>query len=309
MARMRQLIGLVRLILKCCAYILLCLLVTLIQWPILQITKGRLSYYVPQLYHRLTCWMAGLKVHIQGTPITDTDKHVLFISNHISYLDIPALGYFLRASFVAKKDIRDWPVYGFLGSLQQTAYISRAKTDVAKETHSLQTMLDDEDKNLIVFPEGTSSDGSGVLPFKSSLFALPLASQDKDNLLIQPITIRIESVDGKALTHHLSQDEAQALRDLYAWYGEMELIPHLPDFFKLSGAEITLIFHDPIAVKDYDDRKTLAQKCHNIVENGLTRDPETGKTGTSNDNASRYNTNDSLNHDKSRTESPTHANL
>lgn len=280
---MAQLIGIARLILKTCAYILLCLWIIIVQWPILQITKGRFSYFAPQLYHKLTCWVAGLKVRVEGTPITDTSKHVLFISNHVSYFDIPVLGSLLRASFVAKNDIRSWPVYGFLGSLQQTAYISRAREDVAKETHSLQIMLDDEDKNLIVFPEGTSSDGSSVLPFKSSLFALPLASQDKENLLIQPITIRIEAVNGKSLTSHANA-ENQALRDCYTWYGDMELIPHLPNFFKLSGAEVTLVFHDPIAVSAYHDRKALAKECHNIVENGLTKDQETGTTSTSNDN-------------------------
>ena len=124
-----------------------------------------------------------------------------------------------------------------------------------------------EGKSLIIFPEGTSSDGRDVLPFKSSLFSIALGEQaQKQELFVQPVTVSLLAVNG-------AEPTAQDIRDLYAWHGDMTLPPHLWQFAKSRGATIKLTFHPPYRAATFDDRKVLANKCQNDVLNGLHPSP------------------------------------
>jgi 1-acyl-sn-glycerol-3-phosphate acyltransferase len=240
-------------------FVLCCLLIVIAQSLVLLFSKGDISYALPRLWQYTMCLVFGIKVKVKGTP--NTGRQTLFVSNHISYLDIPVIGGILKASFVAKADVRKWPVMGYLCTLQQTAFISRNRSDAAKEKNTLSTMVK-EGKNLIIFPEGTSSDGSSVLPFKSSLFGIALEKDSNKHLMVQPITLKILSVDGKIA-------DTQETRDLYAWHGDMTMPPHLWAFAKSKGAEIGVTFHAPYDTKDFKDRKKLAAMCHSDVLEGM----------------------------------------
>ena len=241
-------------------FTLLCLVVAPIQILILLIHKGNGAYIVPWLWQKTVCCIFRVKVVVEGKPYKDSQT--IYVSNHISYLDIPAVGSILRASFVAKKDVASWPVFGFLSKLQQTAFISRSREDAKKEKYALDTMLMDG-KNLIIFPEGTSTDGREVLPFKSSLFSIAYR-EGLDDIRIQPFTIRMARVDNKDVT-------TQDIRDIYSWHLNMDtpLEKHLWTFAKSKGATIKVIFHPEIKASDFSDRKTLAKTSHNAVSNGL----------------------------------------
>jgi 1-acyl-sn-glycerol-3-phosphate acyltransferase len=206
------------------------------------------------------CAIFGIRHQIIGTP--NVSHQTLYMSNHLSYLDIPLIGSFLQASFVAKSEVASWPVFGFLSKLQQTAFLERKRTAIVRETNSLQGRIK-RGGSLIIFPEGTSTDGQMVLPFKSSLFTLALGEAN-DALYVQPMTLQVTSVDGRAPR---SQDE----RDLYAWHIAMdtELPVHLWRFAKTSGALIRVTFHPPLQARAYSDRKMLAQTCHMAVMSGL----------------------------------------
>ncbi len=259
---MRTLIAIVKLSI----FGLMVVLVSPIQMIVLAVHKGKGAYVVPHYWHKTLCTVLRIRVQVVGKP--ETGSQTLFVSNHLSYLDIPAIGGILKASFVAKKDVESWPVFGFLSKLQQTAFISRSREDTKKEKGALDTMLADG-KSLILFPESTSTDGRTVLPFKSSLFAIAL-QKEALNLSIQPFTVSMLSVDGKAPQ---TQDE----RDIYAWHIDMDtpLPAHLWRFAKSRGAVIALHFHPSIRAKDYKDRKVLANLCHDHVSKGLqTRDQE-----------------------------------
>ncbi|HOO82227.1 MAG TPA: lysophospholipid acyltransferase family protein [Alphaproteobacteria bacterium] len=198
---------------------------------------------------------------MQGKPYTDSQ--VIYVSNHISYLDIPALASVIcYGSFVAKKDVASWPVFGYLSKLQQTAFVSRSREDARKGANALAEMLKDG-KNLIIFPEGTSTDGREVVPFKSSLFSIML-QKDAQNLVIQPVSIEVVSSNGRA-------PKTQEERDLYAWHRDMdtELPEHLWRFAKTSGAVLNIKFYDIVRANDFSDRKTLAKVCHETVSKGL----------------------------------------
>ncbi len=241
-------------------FILLCLVVVPTQLVVLLLHKGNGAYIMPWLWQKAVCKIFRINIQITGTPYTDTQT--IYIGNHISYLDIPAVGSILRASFVAKKDVASWPVFGFLSKLQQTAFISRSREDAKKEKHALDTMLD-EGKSLIIFPEGTSTDGCEVLPFKSSLFSIAY-KEGLEDIRIQPITINMTRVDKREIK---TQDD----RDIYSWHLNMDtpLEKHLWRFALSRGATISLNFHDVLKASDLKDRKTLAKACYNAVSNGL----------------------------------------
>lgn len=248
-------------IFKLFLFALLVIIVIPTQGLVLLITKGPAAYRIPVLWHSLVTRVLGIKVEIQGT--AQINRQTVFVSNHLSYLDIPVLGGILKASFIAKSEVEQWPLFGFLSKLQQTAFIVRNPKALKDQSAALSNMLA-AGKNLILFAEGTSTDGRGVYPFKSSLFSLVLAKNDRD-VVIQPVTIRLESAD--------KQDpQDQNIRDLYAWHIDMtmSLADHLWRFAKTKGAKITVIFHDALEPSEFENRKTLAKRCEDIVSHSLT---------------------------------------
>ena len=100
----------------------------------LQFDRGPKSYYLTQFWQWGVAKIFGLRVVVEGTPYTG--EQTIYVSNHISYLDIPVIGSILRASFVAKEELEHWPVFGYFSKMQQTAFISRNRVDAAKEKNS-----------------------------------------------------------------------------------------------------------------------------------------------------------------------------
>lgn len=231
-----------------------------VQSLVLLFTKGEKAYIIPKLWMRICCFIFDLTIEVHGSP--SLNQQTLYMSNHISYLDIVGIGSVLKGSFLAKSEVGQWPLIGFLASLQQTAYIQRKRSKIAKEKNNIQKRIDDGD-SLIIFPEGTSTSGYEALPFKSSLFVLALGDQ-KEHLKIQPLTLDIVSVDGKT-------PENKTERDIYAWPRDedIEMHHHLWRFAKTKGAHIKLTFHPALNASNYDDRKKLAKDCHEAVQSGL----------------------------------------
>lgn len=246
--------------LKILGFTLNCLWVIPTQSLVLLFTKTKGAYFLPFIWMNIWRLLFGIKLKIVGTP--STNKQTLFLSNHLSYLDIPALSSIIKASFVAKSEVGTWPLAGFLASLQQTAYIQRKRSKIMDEKNSLQGRVD-AGESLVIFPEGTSTSGYDALPFKSSLFMLALG-ENRENLHIQPISIRLVDVDGKVPQ---TKDE----RDIYAWPRDVDIDMHhhLWRFAKTKGATLEITFHTPLEAKNYDNRKVLAQECHEIVNKGL----------------------------------------
>ncbi len=233
--------------------------IVIMQVLVLMFTRGKYAYYVPVLWHKGVCAIIGLKIETRGKPVQD--KQVVYVSNHISYLDIPATGSHLKASFVAKEDIAGWPVIGFLARIQQTAFISRTSSKAKKVANALEAMVA-TGKNLILFPEGTSSAGETVLPFKSSLFSIA-QPKDAPPIAIQPFIIDLIDVDGRPLT--------KESRDYYAWYADMEFAPHIWLFMQTKGATVRLTFLDSITPLPHQDRKDLCKMIEQQISSGLNK--------------------------------------
>lgn len=208
-------------------------------------------YLIPHLYHNMTCAIFNVKVKIKGQRVDS--GQVLYVGNHLSYIDIPVLGGNMHATFIAKEEVKSWPIFGILGSLSKTVYIKRDRNAADQAIQNIEKSLN-EHRSLILFPEGTSTNGTEILPFKSSLFELFLNENLKEKLTIQPFTLTIDPPQNN---------------DLYAWYGDMEMAPHLWQLAKSKGVRLTLIFHPPRKAKNYTDRKVFAKDCHGDTLKGL----------------------------------------
>ena len=228
------------------------------QLLVLLCTRGLAAFWIPQLWHRGLCFVLGLKVEVKGQPVRG--RHVVYVSNHVSHFDIPVIGRTLRAAFIAKGEMQSWPVAGFMARLQQTVFISRASRDGVAVTRMVAAVLA-QGRSLVLFPEGTTSGGVDVAPFKSSLFAILFPPEGGD-WLVQPFTIRVERIGGRPVTD-------QDTRDHYAYYGAMPAGPHAWNFLRGSGATVRMLFHPPIASGPQHDRKSLAALTREIVASGL----------------------------------------
>lgn len=248
---MRTVIGIYRIL----VFFLSGLFTIAYQSTVMLFTKGPFALIYPRAYHAFLTRLLGIKVIIEGE--IETEGPVIYLGNHLSYLDIPVVGGYLTGSFVAKKDMENWPFFGILGSMQRTIYISRAPHDAAKESEVLLTRMN-EGLPLIIFPEGTSSNGTKILPFKSSFFQIFL----NKNIKIQPFTISLLQADEKSAV----TDE---VRDIYAWHGDMSLEPHLWNFVKGKGAIVKLTFQKSILSSSFNDRKTLCNAVYEGVVKGL----------------------------------------
>jgi 1-acyl-sn-glycerol-3-phosphate acyltransferase len=228
------------------------------QLVVISFTGGKAALFLPRMFHIVSSRFFGIRSVIHGKPIKD--RQVLFVGNHLSYLDIPTMGCHFYGSFIAKSDVAGWFLFGLLAKLSRTLFISRNRSHAAWTQEQFSRALH-EGRPLVLFAEGTSSNGAQVLPFKSSLFESVL-KHEGDHIVIQPFTLRIEEIDG----HPVRND---ADRDIYAWYGDMELEPHLWNFAKSRGVTISLTFHAPLNRENYESRKALSQACHDVVAGGL----------------------------------------
>ena len=209
-----------------------------------------ISEHLPRFYHRAICRVLGLRVTTRGQ--RSTTRPTLFVSNHASYMDIEVLGALIRGSFVAKSEVKSWPVFGVLAQLQRTVFVDRRVRSSAEQRDS-----------LILFPEGTSNDGNRLRPFKSALFSAAEIRIDDAPLVVQPVTIAYVRLNGTPIGRHM--------RPYFAWYGDMALADHLWHLAGLGTTEILVEFHEPVTVEALGSRKRLAEHCERVIADALAR--------------------------------------
>lgn len=220
----------------------------------------RLAERLPRIYHRLCARVLGIRVIVRGRRVRE--RPVLFAANHVSYLDITALGSVVTGCFIAKSEVADWPFFGLLAKLQRSVFIARRRTAVAQHGDDISERLEAGD-NLILFPEGTSGDGTRVLPFKSALFSVAERRADGRHLTVQPVSISYTRLNGVPL--------GRGLRPFFAWYGDMDLAPHLWTVAALGRLTVVIEFHPPLTVDEAGSRKALAQQVRDRVVDGVAR--------------------------------------
>jgi lyso-ornithine lipid O-acyltransferase len=211
-----------------------------------------------RLWSRAGLWLIGLRLEVRGIPVAGG----ALVANHCSWADILTLRSVTLMYFVAKSEVRSWPAVGFITAVTGTIYINRRRSQAKQQEQVLRERIAAR-QLLIFFPEGTSTDGLQVLPFKSSLFSAFFIDDNGGSrgadLSIQPVTIRYIPAPGSGLAPCF-----------YGWWGDMELGGHIWTVMSRSfGGRAVVTFHAPVKPKDFSDRKALAEYCGKVVAQGL----------------------------------------
>jgi len=248
------------------AFLALTLLSAPIQWLAIRMGIALQKSY-PHAYHRFLCRLFGIKIRVIGQPVLD--RGVLLVANHTSYFDILVMSATLPVSFVAKLEVASWPLFGLMSRLQRSVFVDRSKrSEAARSAVEIRDRLKAGD-TLVLFPEGTTSDGNRILPFKSALMGAVESQVGADAeghieyVPVQPVSISYVGFYGIPL--------GRENRPLYAWYGDMELTEHVWEAFKTGPLDVTIEFHKPMRVSQSCGRKQLAVLAENQIREGQIR--------------------------------------
>ncbi len=202
----------------------------------------------PRRFLRIATRASGIKLSVVGEPL----RHdVFFVANHLSWTDICILGGLTGTAFVAQDKIADWPVVGGLAKLNHTIFVSRtARLTVASQIDELRAALA-ERQPVTIFPEGTTTDGGALLPFKASLFQVLMPPPRA--LMVQPVLLAFD----------------RAGRDL-AWIGEEGAPDNARRTLARRGSyHCHVHFLEPFDPGDHPDRKTISAACRTRLEAAL----------------------------------------
>jgi 1-acyl-sn-glycerol-3-phosphate acyltransferase len=213
---------------------------------------GRGKTVFARIYWRMVCFLMGMRIRVVGE--RRAGPRTLFLANHSSWLDIVVLGGTLEAAFVSKAEVGRWPLIGTVARLGRTVFVSRARGRTGNEAKEMRDRLATGD-SLILFPEGTSSDGTRVLPFRSSFLAVADAAG-----LIQPVSVVYDRLGGLPA--------CRRDRPLFAWYGDMSIGPHAWQLCRHAGLRATILLHDPLEPGAIPNRKALSAAAEATVAEG-----------------------------------------
>ncbi|MEM7191765.1 MAG: lysophospholipid acyltransferase family protein [Pseudomonadota bacterium] len=230
-------------------------------------TGSRFARTFPHWYHRQVCRIVGVQLQVDGK--IAAENGVLVVSNHVSWLDITVLSAVAPVSFVAKQEVSTWPFVKWLAKLQRSVFVDRERrTQVGSKANEILDRLDAGDR-VVFFAEGTSSDGNGVLPFRTALFAAakPTATKDESaaasatNVTVQTLAIAYTKVYGLPL--------GRRGRPQIAWYGDMDLASHAWRLLGLGPLEANIKIGPPVPLDDFPDRKALARYTEDKIRSDV----------------------------------------
>ena len=208
--------------------------------------------------------LLNIKITLQGMKDHLREGGTVIVSNHMGYLDGVVLGAIFPVIYVSKKEVRGWPLIGWWTALIGTIFVDRRR----KEKTPL--LVDEimkklrQKANILIFPEGTSSDGEKLLPFQTVSFAAPLIAR----VPVVPVTLTYMRID--------RQDVSAANRDRIYWYGEMEFMGHFWNLLGLRTIEVLVTVHPKVEISRYENnssgRKQLSRDCYEIIAGSNLRD-------------------------------------
>lgn len=228
-----------------------------VQWVV---NKLNLPFWqaTPRFFHKVGCAFLGLEVTVIGEPAHG--RPTLLTSNHVSWTDIVAIGSVADITFVAKSEVRDWPVVGFMADLQRTIYVDRKRRSDAGRTSAEMAEHMAAGNAVLLFAEGQSDIGTHVLPFRSALIGAAqqamLEGGAKD-VLIQPLTIAYTKLQGLPI----SRPE----RSIVAWVKSKSVKQNIRDILSGPKKSITIAFGTPRPLVAGADRKVLTKTVESDV--------------------------------------------
>ena len=212
--------------------------------------------WIPWLFHNVCRRMFGVRVSVRGAPAGE--RPLLLVSNHCSWLDIIVLSSIAPLVFVAKSEIERWPLFGLFAKLQRSIFVNRSRRQETGAVNQLIASRLAEGDPVVLFGEGTASDGNLVLPFRSALLgALKDALGDGGRSHVQPVSIAYTKLQGIPM--------GRQHRPVAACYGETNLVRHLKRVLQEGAIDVTVSFGVPLEVEPATDRKQLARLTEDAV--------------------------------------------
>ncbi|MBQ4823182.1 1-acyl-sn-glycerol-3-phosphate acyltransferase [Leisingera sp. HS039] len=234
--------------------LLVLLALRLIERPVFGLQRP-VTPFITQFVCRNAFRILGIRFKTRGTLMRQKGA---VVANHASWLDIFALNARKRIYFVSKAEVANWPGIGWLARATGTVFIERNPKKAREQADMFEQRLLAGHK-LLFFPEGTSTDGLRVLPFKTTLFAAFFSEKLRKDLHIQPVSVRYRAPDG-------------APARFYGWWGDMDFGPHLLKILATPRqGQVELIYHQPLKVAAFPDRKALAATAGKLVKDGHLR--------------------------------------
>lgn len=232
--------------------LLLGLVLTLLLRPVEHLVSGETRPVTPGVT-RAVCttvlWLLGMRLTIRGARMNGAGA---IVANHSTWLDIFVLNAPMRLYFVAKAEVADWPGISWLAKATGTVFIRRDRREAGAQVKLFRDRLS-AGHRLLFFPEGTSTDSRRVLSFKTTLFAAFFDEALRGTMRIQPVSVVYTAPRGRDPR-------------FYGWWGDMELGPSLLAVLAAApSGRVELVYHDPVRVADFADRKALAAHCEAAV--------------------------------------------
>lgn len=201
---------------------------------------------------RLALKILAIRVKVINFNLRLLSSHQLFVSNHMSYLDIMILSSIMPSLYITSVEVEKTFFLGLMSKLGGSLFVERrSKTKLLEEIDRIASVLK-MGFSVTLFPEGTSSNGEKVLPFKGALFS----TAENAGVPIQPICIKYELVNGKPVT--------AKNRDLLYYYGDIVFFPHLVKLFFVGKTDVSVTFLDKINTEG-QERKVIADRCFNSI--------------------------------------------
>ncbi|MCK9914143.1 1-acyl-sn-glycerol-3-phosphate acyltransferase [Microbacteriaceae bacterium K1510] len=216
--------------------------------------------FIASNYYAVLCALLRIRVRIVGTPVRD--RAVLFVSNHVSWSDIVVIGSIAPVAFVAKREVASWPLVGITAKIQRTVFVDRTRRHQTGDAVSQIVQRLSSGTSVVLFAEGTSSDGNRVLPFRSALLgsvedAAAAHQAGADAILIQPISITYTGQQGMPMS--------RSQRPLVAWYGDLDFMPHIKRFIGQGVVDAVVSYGTPVPADGTLDRKAMTRKLYDDV--------------------------------------------
>jgi 1-acyl-sn-glycerol-3-phosphate acyltransferase len=215
-------------------------------------TGSRYARSFPHWYHRQVCKIVGIRLNVEGD--VAAEQGVLLISNHVSWIDITVLSAVAPVSFVAKQEVASWPLVSWLAKLQRSVFVDRTRrNEVGDKANEILDRLAGGD-HIVLFAEGTSSDGNSVLPFKTALFAAAKPMDGRGmgaKVSAQTLALTYPKIYGLPL--------CRRGRHVIAWYGDMDMASHAWRLLGLGPIDANIRIGPPVPLDSFPDRKALAR--------------------------------------------------
>lgn len=231
------------------------------QWLALK-TGSPLARHLPVIFHRYLCFVIGVRVEREGA--LDARRPLMVVSNHVSWLDIVVISSLFPVSFIAKSEVGTWPFVSMLARLQRSIFVERerrARTGAVNAAVAQRLCSGDA---MVLFAEGTTSDGLRVLPFRSAILgAAQTATGGGGETVLQPLAIRYIRRGGLPI----SRAEMAEI----AWFGDMDLKPHLAALLAGSRITVRISLPPPVTVSKQANRKEIARDLENAVRRAFAR--------------------------------------